>query len=118
MYLDRRPNDVRDLVEGEDVLLWKPRDAVCGHAIDAPEVTAVGDADPQHLHRPDRLRASVKLRSGRNDDRKTHAGNILAAESNPYRRDVPDCAPASLASKAAVFSNHCRFDRSRTLCYY
>jgi hypothetical protein len=60
--LDGRFDDVGDLFEGEDVVLGKPADAFLGHAVEAAEITAVGDADTKDADGGDRARAGVEGR--------------------------------------------------------
>src|SRR5947209_6520973 len=86
MDLDGGPDDVGDPVDAPDVVLRQPRDAVGRHAVDAPEVAPIGDADSQDLHRADRAWPGVELRGGGNEYGKPHAGNIVADDSNPQRR--------------------------------
>ena len=76
--IDRRPHDIADFLESENVFPRQPNDAVGRHAVNTAEIAAVGDAQPQNPHGGDRSRTIVQPGSSRCGgsgnfcDRKSH----------------------------------------------
>ncbi len=70
------PDDLRDLLVREDVGLRQPRESLSRHAVDATEVAAVGDRDPEVLDAAPELVA--KRLGRRRGGRRSRAGASLS----------------------------------------